>query len=54
MKAGLIVKLDGAYELKMNSLLKTIEEIEKEIGLTLKNIKQVAKDIDDEIGLDHR
>ncbi|UCE38967.1 MAG: ArsR family transcriptional regulator, partial [Thermoplasmata archaeon] len=39
MKAGLVVKLNSTYELRMNSLLTTIEEIEKEISLTLEDIK---------------
>lgn len=54
MKAGLVVKPESAYELRMNSLLTTIEEVEKEINLTLGNIKQIAKDIDNKIGLGHR
>lgn len=54
MKAGLVVKLDSAYELRMNSCLKTIEEIEKEITITLSDIKTIAKDIDDRVGLAHR
>jgi len=54
MKAGLVVKLDSTYELRMNSLLTTIEEIEKEVSLTLENIKKIAKDIDNRVGLEHR
>ncbi|MGB2764930.1 MAG: ArsR family transcriptional regulator [Candidatus Aminicenantaceae bacterium] len=54
MKAGLVVKLDSTYELRMNSLLTTIEEIEKEISMTLAGIKQVAEDIDNKVGLEHR
>lgn len=54
MKAGLVVKMGSGYELRMNSLLATVEEIEKEIGLTLTAIKKIAKDIDKEIGLEHR
>ena len=54
MKAGLVVKLDSAYELRMNSFLKTIEEIEKEITIALSDIKMIAKDIDDRIGLAYR
>jgi predicted transcriptional regulator len=54
MKAGLVVKLDTAYELRMNSLRSTIEEIEKEISMTLADIKKVAEDIDNKIGLEHR
>jgi len=54
MKAGLVVKLDSTYELRINSLLATIEEIEKEISLTLADIKQIAVDIDNKVGLEHR
>ena len=54
MKAGLVVKLDSAYELRMNSLLTTIEEIEKEISAALGNVKKIAGEIDDKIGLEHR
>ena len=54
MKAGLVVKLDGNYELRMNSLLTTIDEIQKDINMSLKDIKKVAEDIDNKIGLEHR
>jgi predicted transcriptional regulator len=54
MKAGLVVKLGSAYELKMNSLLTTIIGIQKEINTTLTDVKKIAKDIDDKIGLEHR
>jgi predicted transcriptional regulator len=54
MKAGLVVKLDSTYELRMSSLLTTIEEIEKEISMTLADIKKVAEDIDNKVGLEHR
>lgn len=54
IKAGLVVKFDSVYELRMNSLLSTVEEIEKEIGLSVEKIKEIASDIDDKIGLEHR
>jgi len=54
MKAGLVVKLDSDYELRMRSLNNTIEEIEKDISLALANIKDIAKDIDNKIGLENR
>lgn len=54
MRAGLVVKLGSAYELRMSSFLRTIEEIEREIELTLTDIKRVASDIDEKIGLAHR
>lgn len=54
MMAGLVVKLESTYELRMRSLLTTIDEIEKDIKLTLEDIKKVANDIDNNIGLEHR
>jgi predicted transcriptional regulator len=54
MNAGLVVKLDSSYELRMNSFLKTIEEIERDISGALADIKKIAKDIDDKVGLAHR
>jgi predicted transcriptional regulator len=54
MKAGLVVKMNSNYELRMNSFLKTIEEIEKEIFNTLTDIKKIARDIDKDLGLEHR
>ncbi len=54
MNAGLVVKLDSTYQLRMNSFLKTIEEIEKEITGTMVDIKKIARDIDDKVGLVHR
>ena len=54
MKAGLVVKHESAYELRMNSVLKTVEEIERDILRTLVDIKHIAQDIDDQLGLEHR
>lgn len=54
MKAGLVVKLESTYELRMHSLLSTINEIEKDINITLEGIKKISGDIDKEIGLENR
>ena len=54
MKAGLVAKPGSLYELRMNSLLTTIETIEKEIIINISNIKRIARDIDDSVGLEHR
>ena len=54
MKAGLVVKFGSTYELRMESLVSTIDEIKKEINITLADIMKVAKDIDNKIGLDNR
>lgn len=54
MKAGLVVKMESTYELRMHSLLSTINEIEKDINMTLEGIKKISGDIDKEIGLENR
>ena len=54
MKAGLVVKLESAYELRMKSLVATIEEIQRDVSTTLADIKKVALDIDNKVGLNHR
>jgi predicted transcriptional regulator len=54
MKSGLVVKMGSAYELKMNSLANTIEEIRKEVDLALDDIHKVAEDIDEAVGLESR
>jgi len=54
MYAGLVVKLDSTYELKMNSLLTTVNEIQKDVVIALEDIKKVAQDIDDKVGLENR
>lgn len=54
MKAGLVVKLNSTYELRMNNFQRTIEEVEKEIVITLDDIKKIARDIDRDVGLAHR
>ena len=47
MKAGLVVKMDSEYMLRMSSLSATIEEIQKEINLSLDNINDVAGFVDE-------
>ncbi|MBI2663737.1 helix-turn-helix transcriptional regulator [Candidatus Woesearchaeota archaeon] len=54
MKAGLIVKIDSGYELRMHSLLATINEVEREVLNALEFIKKIAGDVDDQVGLNHR
>jgi DNA-binding Lrp family transcriptional regulator len=53
-KSGLVVKIGSAYQLKMNSLLATIDDIHKEINLTLEDIKKISTEIDNKVGLEHR
>jgi len=54
MKAGLVVKFGSEFELRTNSLRKTIEEIEKDITRSFSDIKRIAGEVDDALGLEHR
>lgn len=54
MKAGLVVKINSAYELRMNSLRKTIEEIEREMINVLEDITYISSQIDVRLGLENR
>lgn len=54
IRSGLVVKMGSAYELKMNCLTDTIDEIRKEINLSLDSIRGVAVDIDADLGLESR
>lgn len=54
MKAGLVVKFGSEFELRQGSLRKTIEEIEKDITRSLSDIKRIAGEVDDSLGLEHR
>lgn len=54
MKAGLVVKFGSEFELRMNSLRKTIEEAERDIIRTLSDIKRIAGEVDDALGLERR
>ncbi|MBN1274469.1 MAG: ArsR family transcriptional regulator, partial [Candidatus Aminicenantes bacterium] len=54
MRSGLVVKLDSGYELRMNSLCRTIEEIEKEIFITIDDIKKIASEVDHKAGQANR
>ncbi|PIN68844.1 hypothetical protein COV93_07690 [Candidatus Woesearchaeota archaeon CG11_big_fil_rev_8_21_14_0_20_43_8] len=51
MDAGIVVYEDGKYFLRVNNLENLIEEIEKDLRRTLDDLKSIAKDIDDNLGI---
>jgi hypothetical protein len=53
-RAGLAVKLGSIYELRMKSLLSTVNEIEREINMVIGDIKKIAGETDSRIGLKNR
>lgn len=52
--AGFIIQKNTKYILRTRSVEKTIEEIEYDISRTLNDIKKIARNIDEELGLKER
>lgn len=44
--AGLVVRKNGNYELRMRSLQKIVDEIKLDIERTLNTVREIAEDID--------
>jgi len=51
MESGLIVSHDNRYILRVDNLEELIEEIKKDVLKTLDDLKRIAEDLDDEVGL---
>ncbi len=51
MESGLIVSHDNRYILRVDNLEELIEEIKKDVLKTLEDLKRIAEDLDDEVGL---
>jgi predicted transcriptional regulator len=54
MRSGLVIHHQGRYKLRAFSLQRTIEEVKRDIIRVFENINQVAKSIDENMGLLHR
>jgi predicted transcriptional regulator len=54
MKSGLVIHHEGRYKLRAFSLQRTVEEVKRDIIRVFENINQVAKSIDENLGLLHR
>lgn len=52
--AGLLSKDGMRFRLRRLNMQETIEEIEKDLVRIFEQIHQIAKDVDEEIGLPHR
>ena len=52
--SGVVVKHRTTYELRTNSLRDTLDEIEMDMERTIRRMKQIAQEIDDEMGLRER
>ena len=51
MESGLIVSHDNRYILRVDNLEELIEEIKKDVLKTLEDLRIIAEDLDDEVGL---
>ena len=54
MACGLTVRRDNRYELRVRSMERTVDEIEKDICRVLRNIKEIARDADEYLDLRYR
>lgn len=54
IRCGLILRRENLYELRMNSLQMTVDEIESDIHRILNNIRKIAKGVDEKLGLPYR
>ncbi len=53
-ECGVIVEKNRNYELRMNSLHEMVDEIERDILRSFDEIRQIAKDIDEDLGIKFR
>jgi len=51
MRSGIIIKQHTSYELRTHSMKDTLDEIELDMERTIKRMKQIAEEIDEELGL---
>lgn len=54
MASGVAIRQESRYELRMRSVEKTVDEIEKDIYRVLQNVKEIARDVDRRLGLQYR
>ncbi len=51
MNSGIVVRERKGYLLKENNLESVINEMKKDVGTVLENLREAAKEIDEELGL---
>ena len=54
MASGVVIRRESRYELRMRSVEKTVDEVEKDVCRVLQNIKEIARDVDYRLGLQYR
>ena len=53
-ESGIIIERNRNYELRVTSLQQIVDEIESDIERFFKEIKKIAKDIDEDLGINFR
>jgi len=51
VRSGLVIKSDDGYELRMQSVGETLDEMERDMIHAMKMMRRIAKEIDEEMGL---
>ena len=54
MCSGLIVKEGNEYQIRCSSLFLTINEMHRDVDRIFEDIEQIAKDIDENVGIKYR
>ena len=54
IRSGLVIRRGSYYELRVRSLEKTVEEVERDITRVFENLKAVAREIDDSMNMPRR
>ncbi len=53
-ESGIVIERNRNYELRVTSLHKIVDEIEKDILRSIEEIRKVARDIDEDLGISFR
>jgi len=51
LDSGVVVPSEKGYILRVNTLQELIDEVEKDVARTISGLREMAKDIDEELGL---
>jgi predicted transcriptional regulator len=54
MCTGLVIKEGNEYQIRCSSLFLTISEMHRDVDRIFEDIEQIAKDIDENVGIKHR
>ena len=52
--SGVIIEKNRSYELRRRSLRKVVDEIEKDVMRSIEEMREIAKEIDENLGIGYR